>query len=308
MLGFLPSEYVVKLGDRIETHTPQSGMPEIPENALVMVGVGEDRGAENNAGCADAPDEIRRYLYQLAVPNADTHIVDLGNVIIGQTAEDTYYAVAEIVAAVLPKGNTLILLGGSQDLTYAAYKGYERLNRIMNITSIDSRFDLENNDEINSRTWLQNIIMQNPNYLFFNSNLGYQTYFVGQDYIQLMDDLKFDAYRLGELQKDMTRAESLIRNADLLSVDIGAIRQSDAPGNRYPSPHGFYGEEFCLMMRYAGMSDKTDCLGLFEVNPKFDNHGQTAHMTAQGLWYFIEGFYNRKHDNPLLNPENCKRF
>ena len=150
--------------------------------------------------------------------------------------------------------------------------------------------------------------MQNPNYLFFNSNLGYQTYFVGQDYIQLMDDLKFDAYRLGELQKDMTRAESLIRNADLLSVDIGAIRQSDAPGNRYPSPHGFYGEEFCLMMRYAGMSDKTDCLGLFEVNPKFDNHGQTAHMTAQGLWYFIEGFYNRKHDNPLLNPENCKRF
>ena len=196
------------------------------------------------------------------------------------------------------------LLGGSQDLTYAAYKGYEQLNRIMNITSIDSRFDLENNDEITSRTWLQNIIMQNPNYLFFNSNLGYQTYFVGQDYIQLMDDLKFDAYRLGELQKDMTRAESLIRNADLLSVDIGAVRQSDAPGNRYPSPHGFYGEEFCLMMRYAGMSDKTDCLGLFEVNPKFDNHGQTAHMTAQGLWYFIEGFYNRKHDNPLLNPEN----
>ena len=172
LLGFLPSEFAVRLGDRIETHTPQTGLPEIPTHSLVMVGVGEDRGAENNAGCADAPDEIRRYLYQLAPPSADTHIIDLGNVIIGQTTEDTYYAVSEIVAHVLQKDCTLILLGGSQDLTFAAYKGYERLNRIMNITSIDSRFDLESNDEITSRTWLQNIVMQIPNYLFFNSNLG----------------------------------------------------------------------------------------------------------------------------------------
>ena len=127
MLGYLPSEYVVKLGDRIETHTPQPGMPEIPENALVMVGVGEDRGAENNAGCADAPDEIRRYLYQLAVPNTDTHIVDLGNVIIGQTAEDTSYAVAEIVRMtgwsnggvrqkVLTSVRTLGELGGEKEI------------------------------------------------------------------------------------------------------------------------------------------------------------------------------------------------
>ena len=62
------------------------------------------------------------------------------------------------------------------------------------------------------------------------------------------------------------------------------------------------------MMRFAGMSNKTNCLGLFEVNPLFDNHGQTAHMVAQGLWYFIEGYYLRKHDNPLIYPENCKHF
>lgn len=150
--------------------------------------------------------------------------------------------------------------------------------------------------------------MQNPNYLFFHSNVGFQTYYVGQAYIKLMDELKFDAYRLGEVQHDMKRTESLIRNADLLSVDVSAIRQSDAPGNGYPSPHGFYGEEYCQMMRFAGMSDKTNCLGIFEFNPLYDNHGQTANMLAQGIWYFIEGFYNRKHDDPKLNPQNCKHF
>lgn len=307
-LGYHPSEYAVTLGSKIKAYTPDTNLPAMPKGGLVLLGVEEDRGAINNAGCASAPNEIRRYLYQLALPTDNTKVVDYGNILIGQIPDDTYYAVSEVVASVLSKGNALILLGGSQDLTFAAYKGYEKLRRIMNISAIDPRFDLENTDETTSRSWLRNIIMQNPNYLFFHSNVGFQTYYVGQAYIKLMDELKFDAYRLGEVQHDMKRTESLIRNADLLSVDVSAIRQSDAPGNGYPSPHGFYGEEYCQMMRFAGMSDKTNCLGIFEFNPLYDNHGQTANMLAQGIWYFIEGFYNRKHDDPKLNPQNCKHF
>ena len=307
-LGYHPSEYAVTLGSKIKAYTPGTNLPAMPKGGLVLLGVEEDRGAINNAGCASAPNEIRRYLYQLALPTDNTKVVDYGNILIGQIPDDTYYAVSEVVASVLSKGNALILLGGSQDLTFAAYKGYEKLRRIMNISAIDPRFDLENTDETTSRSWLRNIIMQNPNYLFFHSNVGFQTYYVGQAYIKLMDELKFDAYRLGEVQHDMKRTESLIRNADLLSVDVSAIRQSDAPGNGYPSPHGFYGEEYCQMMRFAGMSDKTNCLGIFEFNPLYDNHGQTANMLAQGIWYFIEGFYNRKHDDPKLNPQNCKHF
>lgn len=307
-LGYHPSEYAVTLGSKIKAYTPGTNLPAMPKGGLVLLGVEEDRGAINNAGCASAPNEIRRYLYQLALPTDNTKVVDYGNILIGQIPDDTYYAVSEVVASVLSKGNVLILLGGSQDLTFAAYKGYEKLRRIMNISAIDPRFDLENTDETTSRSWLRNIIMQNPNYLFFHSNVGFQTYYVGQAYIKLMDELKFDAYRLGEVQHDMKRTESLIRNADLLSVDVSAIRQSDAPGNGYPSPHGFYGEEYCQMMRFAGMSDKTNCLGIFEFNPLYDNHGQTANMLAQGIWYFIEGFYNRKHDDPKLNPQNCKHF
>jgi arginase family enzyme len=120
----------------------------------VLLGVEEDRGAIGNVGCASAPNEIRRYLYQLALPSNNTKIVDLGNILIGQITEDTYYALSEVVAAVLSKGSTLILLGGSQDLTFAAYKGYEKIKRIVNITTIDPRFDLESTDETSSRSWL----------------------------------------------------------------------------------------------------------------------------------------------------------
>lgn len=307
-LGYFPSELSVTLGSAINAYLPEGVCPDVPEGGLVLLGVEEDRGAENNSGCAYAPNEVRRYLYQLAIPCDKTAVVDLGNVIIGQTTEDTYFAVAEIVAEVVRNGSTLIMLGGSQDLTFATYKGYEMLNRVMNITTVDARFDLEQGDEITSRTWLRNIIMQSPNFLFFHSNVGYQSYFVGPKYVELMDELKFDAYRLGEVQQDMARAEALLRNADFVSVDMGAVRQSDAPANGFPSPHGFYGEEFCQLMRFAGSSAKTHCLGIYEINPCFDNHGQTAHMAAHGLWYFIEAYFNRKQDNPQFYPENCKHY
>ena len=149
--------------------------------------------------------------------------------------------------------------------------------------------------------------MEQPNYLFNYTNIGYQTYFVGQQYVDLMEELKFDAYRLGWVRENIVRSEPLLRNADCVSIDIGAVRQSDAPANTFPSPHGFYGEELCRLTRFAGMSDKTSTLGFFEFSPMHDNSGQTAHMLAHALWYFIEGVGKRKQDNPYKDTENYRK-
>lgn len=147
-LGFFPDEYSTALGTRIKAYTQEAGLPEIPSQSLILLGACEDRGAEKNAGCAAAPDEIRRYLYPLASPLEEMAIYDFGNIIIGQAVEDTYYALSEVMAAFLERDNTVVLLGGSQDLTFAAYKAYERLQRIINISAIDSRFDLDPYEEI----------------------------------------------------------------------------------------------------------------------------------------------------------------
>lgn len=306
--GFYPSQYDETLGSVISAYTPNTPFPSIPEGGLVLVGVEEDRGAVRNEGCSQAPNQIRRYLYQLAIPVPDAHIVDLGNLVVGQIAEDTYYALSEVVAHVLSHKSVPIILGGSNDLTFAAYKGFERMGQLVNLASIDSRFDLQLDDQITSRTWLRNIIMQTPNHLFLHSHLGYQTHFVGAKGAALMDELKFDACRLSDVQQDMPHAEALLRMSNLVSVDIGAVRQSDAPGNGYPSPHGFYGQELCQLLRFAGMSNKVSCLGLFEVNPLFDHNGQTAHLASHAIWYFIEGYYNRRQDDPEQHPESCKHY
>jgi len=47
---------------------------------------------------------------------------------------------------------------------------------------------------------------------------------------------------------------------------------------------------------------------LFELNPDFDNHNQTAHLVAQMIWYFIEGYSQRKKDYPACNVDEYIKF
>ncbi|MBL0343406.1 MAG: arginase family protein [Bacteroidetes bacterium] len=95
--------------------------------------------------------------------------------------------------------------------------------------------------------------------------------------------------------------EPVIRAADMLSFDLSAIRQSDAPGATNPSPNGFNGEEACQAMMYAGLNDRLSSVGIYEFDAAADRNDQTAHLVAQMIWYFIEGVNNRKNDFPSAN-------
>ncbi len=296
------------LGDSIEAYLPGGAFPDWRTAPLVLLGVCEDRAAADGRGSATAPDFIRRKLYRLAQPNGDRRLVDLGNIAAGVAVRDTYFAVIEVLQQLLEDGRTVIVLGGSDDLVFPIYKAYEVLGRVINIASVDARFNLEGGDTINSANYLQHIIMQQPNYLFDYVNLGYQTYFVGQEMVQLMEELKFSTHRAGELQSNLELAEPMVRYSDVVAVDVGAVRQSDAPAASSPSPHGFYGEQLCQLARYAGMSDKTTCFGLFEMVPAHDRDEQTAHMLAQAVWFFIEGFCYRQGDHPATDRQSFKRF
>ena len=302
-------EFFANIASATNIYTTENGFPDIEEATLAIIGICDDHGSKKNKGCKDAPDEIRRFLYPLAKPNDNLSVIDLGNIIPGNTLEDTQFAVTEVLYKLLDKNVTVIILGGGQDLSFSNYKAYEVLGRVVNIASIDSMLDLGNDTKpLDNRNWLSHIVAQQPNYLFNFANIGYQTYFNGSELARLMDELGFDAYRLGAIQGDMVRAETLVRSADMVSVDINSVRLSDAPGQANGSPHGFYGEELCRLARFAGMSDKLSSIGFYEYNPLYDHRGQTAHLIAHAIWYFIEGFYNRAADFPHRDKHNYKHF
>ncbi|SMC71314.1 formimidoylglutamase [Pedobacter nyackensis] len=302
---FTPKQgfYTSQLGLKASFYTDK--FPELDEKQydIAIFGVQDDRAAVNNEGCALAPDYFRSQFYTLNEGAFTTRIIDLGNIKAGANISDTYVALKMVVSELIKLDIVPVIIGGGQDLTYAQYLAYESLEQKVDLVVIDNKFDLDEEDQeglaAKSDTYLNKILLHQPNYLFNFSNVGYQTYFVNQDSLKVMSKLYFDAHRLGEFAKDITLAEPIIRNASMISFDIGAIRSSDAGANANAGPNGFYGEQACAITRYAGMSDKLTSIGFYEFNPAFDQNGQTAMLLAQMVWYFVDGFYNRKKDFPL---------
>ncbi|MDD4602740.1 MAG: formimidoylglutamase [Bacteroidales bacterium] len=298
-----------RLGNTIRIFSDERDFPDYSSYELALIGVKDDRSAINNEGCAFAPDMVRKYLYQLNTGPYPIKLVDLGNIRKGHALSDTYFAVSSVVAELLSNNVFPIIIGGSQDLTYANYQAYQSLGQIINIVAVDPMFDLgKSEQELTSQSYLSNIILHQPNYLFNYANIGYQTYFVDQEALKLMKNLFFDTYRLGIVRESLEEVEPIVRNADMLSFDISSVRISDAPGNGNATPNGFYGEEACQIIRYAGLSDKLTSIGFYEVNPSLDHAGQTSHLVAQMIWYFLDGFYNRAHDFPFRNEEDYLKY
>lgn len=298
-----------RIGDLIRCYTEPGAFPDLELADIAIIGVPDDRNAITNDGCGNGPDPIRKFLYQLYPGDFKPRIIDLGNLRRGHSPNDTYIALSGIITDLLNARIIPVILGGSQDLTYANYKAYQSLGQIINIVSIDNMFDLGKTEgDLNSQSWLSSIILNQPNFLFNFANIGYQTYFVDQEALKLMDNLFFDTFRLGMVRQTLEEVEPIVRNADVLSFDISSVRLSDAPGNQNATPNGFYGEEACQIIRYAGLSDKLSSIGFYEYNPAYDHDGQTAHLIAQMIWYFVEGFYSRPHDFPFRNEDDYLKY
>ena len=279
------------------------------DSQIALLGVKEDRFSFN-AGCAEAPDNIREHLYKLTTPSTSLNIIDLGNLKSGKTVIDTYYALREIMVF-LKKNNVIpIITGGSQDITYGACLAMEQLQQEFSLVSVDADLNLvaaSNNKEINSGNFMTKVIKNNQ-LLKHYINMGIQIYYTDEKEIKIMDDNKFEYYRLGEITQNMQEMEPVLRDADCFSMNISAVRQADAPGNQNISPNGLSGEQACQLARYAGLSNHINNFGLFEVNPSLDRNNATASLAAQIIWYFIEGFHNRNHENPAKDVKNFKKF
>ncbi|MBR6091562.1 MAG: formimidoylglutamase [Bacteroidales bacterium] len=288
-----------QIGNTITIFKNEEDFPDLEGCQVALLGVEEERNAIDNEGCKAAPDAIRHALYPLFNHWPDLKIVDLGNVKSGLRVEDTYYALGEVFLTLLKYHIVPIIIGGSQDLTYPIYKVYENTGKLVNITAIGPRFDIgEEGESLNSESYLSHIILHQPNYLFNYTNIGYQTYYIDNENINLMKQLLFDIYRLGTIKNRPELTEPLLRNADIITIDAAAFCASDVPGIKHGSPNGLSGEDGCKMTRYAGMNQKLTSIGFFNYNPQYDINYQGANNLAEMVWYFLEGFSLRQNDYP----------
>lgn len=289
------------LGKQIELHKKNGELPNLKGVSFALFGVLENRNDVNYIGEDISFDAFRSAFYSLYPGNWNKKIIDLGDIAKGASVEDTYFAVKTVTQALLAKNVIPLLLGGGQDTVYAQYRAYDDRATMVNMVNIDTNFDLGDAEKsINNKSYVGKIIVDEPYNLFNYSVIGYQSYFNPPGEIGLMDKLYFDAYRLGAVTADIAMVEPIMRDADLVSLDITAIKSAELSYKNSASPNGFDGREICAMARYAGISNRVSSFGIYELKD-FAQAQAGAMLIAQLLWYFIEGVNFRVLDNDFTD-------
>jgi len=281
-------------------------IPDLSGIDIVIAGVNEFRGdgfvAEENAA-----DAIRKQLYQLHYWHKDITIADVGNIKCGASLADSYAAVKTVVGELLQMNKTVIIIGGSHDNTLAQYYAYKDRKQIIEATVIDATIDLRSESPVRSQNFLMEMLTSEPNMIKHYNHIGFQSYFVHPRMLETMDKLRFDCYRVGTAKEQLEEMEPVIRNSNMLSFDIAAIKYSDAPATDC-SPNGFTGEEACSLARYAGLSPRLSSFGIYGYDPGKDIKNLTALQIAQMLWYFFDGKSRSNLEAELSERHNFNEY
>ena len=264
--------------------------PDWENSDIVFLSINENKGSSKIRNEDFDHFNIRKKLYNFNWEGS-LNISDLGILESGAELKDTYAAIKDITFEVQKKGKLLIILGGSQDLTFPNYSGYEKLELPVNLTCIDNRFDviLNEESEISSDNFINHLLLHKSNLLFNFSILGCQQFYISSDDLRFFDDLFFDYIRLGELQGSIEKSEPILRNTDILSVDLSSLRNSEFNSSQRKHPNGFFGNEMCQMIKYAGISDKISSVGFYNLETGELNSVDNE-LVAQLVFFLIIGF------------------
>jgi len=296
------------LGRKLRVHSKKHGIPDLEGVNVAILGVLENRNDHNYIGETFHLNDIRKAFYALFPGSWNTTIADLGDINKGESVEDTYFALKTTLAILIDKKIIPIIMGGTQDLTYANYRAYDSLIPMVNMVNIDNKFDLgDSTKPIKNNSFVGKIILDKPYNLFNYATIGYQTYFNSQEEIDLMDKLYFESYRLGQISKDVTLVEPVLRDANIVSLDLSSVKSSEVSLNQKYSPNGFDGKEICAISRYAGISNKVSSFGIYEYKPSKDDE-ITSMLVAQIIWYFIEGVNYRIKDDNFTDENNHQKY
>lgn len=251
--------------------------------------------AEDNSYDSTFVDSVRLELAKLADVQGNTSILDVGNLIRGKTLNDSLTALKDVLTFLQTYDIFVIVIG---DLSLLQKTFMETLegNQNMKVVEVAPVFSIYDT--------LDYLSQQTQKRLHY-TNIGYQVYYVDQAKFNWLNSNNFDAYRLGEVRKSLPVIEPAIRDSLLINIDLNALKHQEAPSQKEISPNGFYSEELCQIAKYAGAADFLKIANISGFKEIADVH--TIKLTAQIIWFIIEGFGIRVTEDPI-NDIHIKKF
>lgn len=275
-----------------------------------LVGFPQDHGVRRNhgrRGAAAAPNEIRWHLLRLTPWDGENDVdlsgappLDLGNLHVAGTLEDSQAALAEVVAGVLRRGAVPVVLGGGHETAYGHYLGYVAANKHVGIVNVDAHLDVRpcHGDHGHSGSPFRQAL-EHPTTPLPRAHyvcLGAQPQSVSRAHWLYARErggvVRWAGEVHGRLEEHFGKERDRLAAAGAtvyLTIDADAVRSADVPGVSAPNVLGLSGAEVASCARLAGQSAAVSSLDVAEVNPRYDRDGQSARWAALVVWNFLVG-------------------
>jgi formiminoglutamase len=280
----------------------------------VIIGFPQDEGVRRNQGrpgAAEAPREIRRWLYRLSpwdvLRGADLtrlRLLDLGDLRCDADLEMSQRALGEIIPQVLAARAIPIVLGGGHETAFGHFLGYAASRLPVGIINLDAHLDvrptLDGRGHSGSpfRQALEH--PQSPLRGEHYVCLGVQPHSLSRDHLvyalQQGATIRWSAQVRDTLCQHFNQERERLTKCGCpvyVTLDADVVHVGDMPGVSAPNSLGLSGAELIACARLAGESPNVTSFDLVEINPAFDRDGQSARWAALVVWYFLVGLAHR---------------
>lgn len=278
-----PKEYTnSQIGANIKAYIED--FPALDDIKIALIGI--DHVAMN---------KVRTELYNYA--NIETPVADIGN------KHNTESSSLVQVFAELTSSNIIpIFVGCNIEFVQVFLRAYSSSKKEFNACLVEPSVP-PTNKMTNYFEAIYGNQFQNLKQLGI---IGHQTHCSDQKLLDGVGAHK-KALRLGEFRTQTSFAEPILRDSDFLCFNIEAMRHGEVCGQSNNLPSGLTAEEACQIMRFAGISDRISSIGILGFDIRKDINNQIPKLVAEMIWYFLDGFTERKMDYPILK-KNMQQF
>jgi formiminoglutamase len=281
----------------------------------VLLGVADDRGVHLNGGrmgAADGPQRFRDWFSRLPATGEYGHasILSAGDLMPAENTTETHERLAGVVAVLrerFPKAR-VVVVGGGHDHAYGEVLGLARWlgakddGARLAVVNVDAHADVRpHTGEPHSGTPFRRLLVDPAARLYGESfcEWGLQRATNATAHLQwlhqqgakvvMWDEIPDGDRAAGEQLTELMSGFSRSHAAVALSVDLDGFPHAASPGVSAPSPLGV--PPGAVVRAAAALHDLEPAtqLGLYELNPRFDQDGKSARLAARIAWSYLTG-------------------
>jgi formiminoglutamase len=286
-------------------HLLGSALAKDDEPAAVLLGFPSDEGVRRNGGrvgAAGGPRSLRSALYRLTPDARQPRLEgllrrtrDLGDLEVTGDLDADQQSLGQLVAPHLRRGTFVIVLGGGHETSYGHFLGYVSAGRPVEILNWDAHADVRElkDGRAHSGSPFRQALEDSSGTCARYVVAGLEPHLVAQDHLAYVQRRGRAIWRDELSGETIDRIYGSMASPTMVSFDLDAINQGEAPGVSAPNGAGLGGELWLGAAYAAGRCPAVSSADVVELNPLVDRDDQTGRLAALTVWWLLRGCAER---------------